>query len=75
MLKVKVLRGQFSLDVTETGNGPVLASGSRDTRFSYAARTYNFGNSEAQFTGAGLGVFNKKLPDAQIQSWGTTFYN
>lgn len=75
MTKDTVLRGQYSQDTTATAQGPVLASGSHDTRFSYTLRTYNFGNSEALFTGAGLAVFNKGLPDAQIQSWGTTFYN
>lgn len=70
-----ILRGQFSLDTTSVGAGPVLASGSHDTRFSYTARTYNFGNNEGQFTGAGLAVFNKDIGSTAIGSWGTTFYN
>lgn len=69
------LRGQFSLDAQSASTGPVLASGSANTRFTYGSRAYNFGNSDALYTGAGLAVFNKALPDAQIQSWGTTFYN
>lgn len=73
MLKDTVLRGQYSLDVQSEGQGPVLASGSHDTRFSYTARTYNFGNSEAQFTGAGLAVFNKGLSQSLVQSWGALY--
>lgn len=75
LLKDTVLRGQYSLDVSAAGTGPILMSGSQNTRFSYTARTYNPSNNEALFTGAGLAGFNKSLPDAQIQSWGTTFYN
>ena len=69
------LRGQFALDTTSTSTGPVLVSGSQSSRFTYSTRAYFLGNSEAQFTGAGLAVFSKGLPAAQVQSWGTTFYN
>lgn len=67
------LRGQFSLDVSSTSTGPVLASGSRDTRFTYGSKTYNFGNSEALFTGAALAVFNKDIGSTAIQSWGALY--
>lgn len=73
MLNDTILRGQFALDASSISTGPVLASGSQDTRFTYKTRTYNFGNSHALFTGAALAGFNKGLSAAQVQSWGALY--
>lgn len=69
------LRGLFSQSAYSSSTGPVLASGSHDTRFTFTTNVYNFGNSESQFTGGGLAVFNKDIGSTAIGSWGTTFYN
>lgn len=73
MLKDTYLRGQFSIDAQSVGSGPFLGSGTRDTRFSYVTRSYTFGNSEAQYTGAGLAAFSKGFPASQVQSWGALY--
>lgn len=73
MLNNTVLRGQYSLDASAAGTGPVLASGSKGTRFTYGTRAYNLGDNEAQYTGAGLAVFDKGLSQSLIQSWGAMY--
>ena len=73
MLKDTILRGYYPGDAFVATTSPVLMSGTRDTRFNFLTRTYNAGNAEGQFTGAGLAAFNKGLPAAQVQSWGALY--
>src|SRR6185436_12777653 len=74
LLNDTVLRGQYSdAAIQSTSTGPVLMSGSKDTRYNYKNRTYNPSNAEAQFTGAALAGFNKGLSQSLIQSWGALY--
>ena len=73
MLKDTTLRGHLPGDASSAGSTPVLVSGSKSSRFNLAARTYNLGGSEAQYTGAGLAVFNKGFAQSLIQSWGALY--
>jgi len=72
MLNDTPLRGQYRTTATTS---PILISGARTGLQTLLTRAYNTSENEALFTGAGLAVFNSDLSDAQIQSWGTTFYN
>lgn len=69
MTKNTVLRGQYA---SLSNTGPVLASGGKDTRQNYTARTYNISN-EAQLTGACLAVFEKGLPSGAITAIGAMY--
>ncbi|WP_316176206.1 hypothetical protein [Bradyrhizobium sp. SZCCHNRI1073] len=71
MLNDTILRGQYPSSTQSTS--PVLASGSKSTRFDYSTRTYNLSNTQAQFTGAGLAVFDKGLSSTLVQSWGALY--
>lgn len=73
MLNDTVLRGQFSQDSSSVSTGPVLASGSQSTRYTYKTRAYVFGDSQAQFTGAGMLVANKGFSASLVQSWGALY--
>jgi hypothetical protein len=61
-----ILRGQLA---GAASNINVLASGGASS-----VRKPNYAiSNEALFTGAGLAVFNKGLPAAQVQSWGALY--
>lgn len=75
LLSTTVLRGDTATGLSGGSSSTVaLVSGSQTGLQTLKTLTYTMDN-HGQFTGAGLAVFNKGLPDAQIQSWGTTFYN
>lgn len=73
MLTDTVLRGSITGDLQSSGPGPVLVSGSHDSRFNRVPKTFNFSQSEAQYTGAAHAIFSKGLSQALIQSWGAQY--